>query len=108
MELAQGGFRRLEAGELYEVTAFEERAEALLLVEGQVRAGPKLDEELFRGPLRRAKAEPFFETHACGVGDQSAEAIRIAQEGEGFGQSLLRAHMRRHRRWQRRKSLSLP
>ena len=108
VQIVQLRFARLVFGELHEVATLKEFAQAVLLIARQQIGAPEFVKELLGGALRSSELEALFEVVAGGVGHRDAKRLRLRDERQGFLQLLLRANMRRHRRYDQNFRLTLP
>src|SRR5687768_18622692 len=77
MQFAQGGFRRFEAGEFYEVTILKKPGEALFLIVVERAAGLEFGKKFLGRAFRSAQLKSFLEIKAEGLRDLKAKEARI-------------------------------
>ena len=92
MQLRRAG---LVLGELDQITALEELAQALLLV-GQEQVGAlQFIQEFLRCALGRMEVEPLLQIPADGIGHEDAELARLADHRQRLAQLLFSPDVRR-------------
>ena len=84
MQLVQFSFARFVLGELYQVAAFQEFAQAFLLVGQQPIRGLQFMQEFLRGAFRRVEPKSFFQISAQCVRDENAKRLGLRDECKGF------------------------
>jgi len=101
VQFAQLRFARFVFGKFDEVAAFQKFAEAFLLFGQQQIRGLQFVQKFLGRAFRRAEIKLLLEVSADGIGNQNAKRLGLGNERERFFQFLLRANVRRHRRFHR-------